>query len=113
MTSYVSLLSSLLWLIELSVCDRTKLVTEYEIIDKDGTKHFFKYANNIPLNGSHLDIKINVLDYQEISRDGKTRRFPWIIDFLLTKETVYKIMKGGRARWKTENETFNTLKNQG
>ena len=22
-------------------------------------------------------------------------------------------MRGGRARWKTENETFNTLKNQG
>jgi len=24
-----------------------------------------------------------------------------------------QIMKGGRARWKIENETFNTLKNQG
>ena len=24
-----------------------------------------------------------------------------------------KIMRGGRARWKIENETFNTLKNQG
>src|SRR5262249_45489539 len=26
---------------------------------------------------------------------------------------VYKLMRGGRARWKMENETFNTLKNQG
>ena len=26
---------------------------------------------------------------------------------------VYPIMRGGRARWKIENETFNTLKNQG
>ena len=25
----------------------------------------------------------------------------------------YAIMRGGRARWKIENETFNTLKNQG
>jgi len=24
-----------------------------------------------------------------------------------------EVMKGGRARWKIENETFNTLKNQG
>ena len=24
-----------------------------------------------------------------------------------------KVMRGGRARWKIENETFNTLKNQG
>jgi hypothetical protein len=27
--------------------------------------------------------------------------------------TVEKVMRGGRARWKIENETFNTLKNQG
>jgi len=27
--------------------------------------------------------------------------------------TVARIAKGGRARWKIENETFNTLKNQG
>ena len=27
--------------------------------------------------------------------------------------TVWDIMRGGRARWKIENETFNTLKNQG
>ena len=27
--------------------------------------------------------------------------------------TVYQLMRGGRARWRIENETFNTLKNQG
>lgn len=26
---------------------------------------------------------------------------------------MYALMRGGRARWKIENETFNTLKNQG
>jgi hypothetical protein len=26
---------------------------------------------------------------------------------------VYRIMQGARARWRIENETFNTLKNQG
>ena len=31
----------------------------------------------------------------------------------MTKENAYIIMRGGRARWKIENETFNTLKNQG
>ena len=31
----------------------------------------------------------------------------------LTQSTVVKVMRGGRARWKIENETFNTLKNQG
>jgi hypothetical protein len=31
----------------------------------------------------------------------------------VTKGTVYQLMRGGRARWRIENETFNTLKNQG
>ena len=34
-------------------------------------------------------------------------------DLELTTATVFTIMRGGRARWKIENETFNTLKNQG
>ena len=29
------------------------------------------------------------------------------------EDTVDDVMRGGRARWKVENETFNTLKNQG
>jgi hypothetical protein len=39
--------------------------------------------------------------------------FSWVTDLLLTPESVWAIMRGGRARWKIENETFNTLKNQG
>ena len=31
----------------------------------------------------------------------------------MNKRNVYALMRGGRARWKIENETFNTLKNQG
>ena len=30
----------------------------------------------------------------------------------ITDQNVYELMRGGRARWKVENETFNTLKNQ-
>ncbi|MCP4135672.1 MAG: transposase, partial [bacterium] len=41
------------------------------------------------------------------------RLFSWITDFKLTKKNVYQIMRIGRSRWKIENETFNTLKNQG
>ena len=92
---------------------RRELVTEHEIIDENGSLHCFQFANNIPLNGSHLDIKINVLDYHEINASGKKKHFTWITDLPLTTSSIFKIMKGGRARWKIENETFNTLKNQG
>ena len=34
-------------------------------------------------------------------------------DLRVSKRNVFHLMRGGRARWKIENETFNTLKNQG
>src|SRR5262249_1137115 len=37
----------------------------------------------------------------------------WVTDLWVSKRTVFHLMRGGRARWKIENETFNTLKNQG
>lgn len=39
--------------------------------------------------------------------------FEWITDINLTEWNVEKVAKAGRSRWKIENETFNTLKNQG
>ena len=33
-------------------------------------------------------------------------------DLILTPANVQQIMPAGRARWKVENETLNTLKNQ-
>jgi hypothetical protein len=55
---------------------------------------------------------INFLEYWEIGKD-KTQHFCWVTDFTITKMNAFTIMRGGRARWKVENETFNTLKNQG
>ena len=87
-----------------------------------GIQHEFRFQNNVPLNESHPDHKVNVLEYREIhptrvvkkvERIGIIQNFSWITDFELTTDTVEKIMRGGRARWKIENETFNTLKNQG
>ena len=34
-------------------------------------------------------------------------------DLRVSTRNVFHLMRGGRARWKIENETFNTLKNQG
>lgn len=65
------------------------------------------------LNESNPDTLVNVLEYWEIHGDGTVQYFSWISDFFLTPDNVFRIMRGGRARWKIENETFNTLKNQG
>ena len=78
-----------------------------------GILHHFRFCNGVPLNESNPDELVNVLEYWEIHPDGKVQHFSWITDFLLVPEIVWDIMRGGRARWKIENETFNTLKNQG
>jgi hypothetical protein len=85
--------------------------TEYER-RSGGIVHRFSFVNQMPLNKSNPDILVNFVEYWEIS-EGKTQHFCWVTDFTITKLNVFTIMRGGRARWKVENETFNTLKNQG
>jgi hypothetical protein len=74
--------------------------------------HRYRFINQVPLNESNQDVLVNFLEYWEIKGD-KIRHFSWITDLTLQKWNVNPIMRGGRARWKIENETFNTLKNQG
>ena len=65
----------------------------------------------MPLNKSNQNIQVKFIEYWEIKND-ESKHFSWITDFVITKDNVYDIMRAGRARWKIENETFNTLKNQ-
>lgn len=89
-------------------------VNSYKCIDPvdSETRHDFVFINQVPLNKSNQDILVNFLVYQEFGPKG-FKEFHWVTDFTLTNDNVYQIMRGGRARWKIENETFNTLKNQG
>ncbi len=74
--------------------------------------HYFRWMNGLPINKSHKDLQVNVLEYWEI-RGEKIQRFCWVTDISIEEENLYRLMRAGRARWKVENETFNTLKNQG
>lgn len=78
-----------------------------------GVKHRFHWANNLSLNSSRADIRVNMLHYEQVDEKGKTTTFCWITDIDLRENNVVKVMRAARARWKIENETFNTLKNQG
>lgn len=96
-----------------TLCDEGRL-QYHEIIDKEtGVKHWFRYANDVPLNASKFSQKVNVLDYVETDKDGSRHSWCWVTDIELTEETVEAVMRGGRCRWHIENQTFNTLKNQG
>ena len=83
----------------------------------------FKWYNGVPLNDSNNELLINFLDFEEVTeafdKEGENvvktskKKFTWVTDLKITKDNVYKLMTGGRARWRIENELFNTLKNKG
>ena len=87
---------------------------QFELVDKDNPEktHRFLFLNQVPLNASNKDMLVNFLEYWEITSE-KTQHFSWVTDFVIENDNVYQLMRGGRSRWKVENETFNTLKNQG
>jgi hypothetical protein len=85
----------------------------FEHSDEKGNKHKYSFINDVPLNDSNFSTKVNFLEYWETDKKGKTQHFSWITDIEITKKNAEKIMRGGRAKWRIENETFNTLKNQG
>jgi hypothetical protein len=88
-------------------------VTYYERHDRAaGVVHRFRFVNDVPLNASNTDVRVNFIEYWEIG-NSQTQHFSWVTDLRVSKRTVDRLMRGGRARWKIENETFNTLKNQG
>lgn len=92
--------------------------TTQTVTDSDGTLHEFRFMNDVSLNESQLDTKVNVIDFwetkpQQGKRLARRQHFSWVTDILVTTENVATLSTGGRSRWKIENETFNTLKNQG
>jgi len=86
---------------------------EHKQMDENGVVHKFRFANKVPLNAGNQDLLVNFIEYWETKPNGKKLHFSWVTDLDVTKENVFLFMRGGRARWKIENETFNTLKNQG
>ena len=93
--------------------DPARRVVRFETVDGDGTAHRFRWLNGAPLNDTHFDLEVNFLDYRERRRNGKEKRFSWVTDLRIDQCNAMKLMRAGRARWRIENETFNTLKNQG
>lgn len=73
-----------------------------------------RFVNEVPLNQSNEDLLVNFLQYTESDAQGRVlKRFSWVTDFTISQQNAELLMRGGRSRWKIENETFNTLKNQG
>lgn len=83
-------------------------------------KETFKKAKNGEIKQSfnwvtdiaHQGHRLNVLECNE-SKTGKRTRFLWLTNLEISQYNFQQIAKGGRLRWKTENEGFNMQKNGG
>lgn len=81
---------------------------------EDGITREVSWVLGVPLNETHQDLRVEFLEYNEYDATGKRlKHFTWITDLPITLRNAWLFARGGRARWKIENETFNTLKNQG
>lgn len=79
------------------------------------TKSQVRFVNGLILNGQHQETLVNYFEYEQIDlKNGKPIfRSSWITDIPIDNSTVKELVAVARSRWKIENETFNTLKNQG
>ena len=81
---------------------------------KEAVSCEIRFAHQLSLNKSNADLLVNFLQYTEYASDGSIcKRFSWVTDLTITADNAHHLVRGGRSRWKIENETFNTLKNQG
>ena len=85
----------------------------HTMVLENGNSGEFSYINDVALNKSHPDCRVNFLYFREIKKNGKISTWTWITDITIEQKNLKLLMRGGRSRWKVENETFNTLKNQG
>jgi hypothetical protein len=99
------------WVHELMGLDAGSRLTT---TDKKGRTHLYQWVTDVPLNGTANADQINFFQYQ--IRDGNDKivyQNSWVTDLPVNKNNIAEMVQAGRARWKIENETFNTLKNQG
>ena len=93
--------------------DTTPGTRAFETADADGTRHRFRYHNGAPLNDANFELEVNFLEYWELKPNGKQQHFSWVTDLPIDESNLMDLMRAGRARWRIENETFNTPENQG
>jgi hypothetical protein len=75
----------------------------------------YRFLNAVPLRGDEGALSVNWCDLMIAHEEtGEILyRNEWITSMLLDEDNVAEIVACGRARWKSENENNNVLKNHG
>jgi hypothetical protein len=74
----------------------------------------YEWVNQLALGADPKSPLVNFVQLCIFDSKGElTYRCSWVTDIKLDVQNVEKVVRAARARWKIENEGFNTLKNQG
>jgi hypothetical protein len=81
----------------------------------DRPRQVFRWVRQLAYEDSDKRLwKLNALECTETVANGSTQYFAWLTPLPVSRKTVAEIaQKGGRDRWKIENEGFNRQKNSG
>jgi len=77
-----------------------------------GLVHRCRLVNDVPLNASKAGVRVNFMEYGESGKD-QVQHCSWVTDGRVNPRHVFRLLRGGRARWKIEHETWNSLKHPG
>ncbi len=83
---------------------------------EDKITHEYQHFHEVPLNGDEKSPIVTMIRYKEtkiVKGEEKTTKWTWVTDLEVTDKNIKEVVKGARSRFHIENQTFNTLKNQG
>lgn len=95
----------------LPLCPNQRLERQTE----DGVRRVYRWVRDLTYQDDEGRWwRFHAVECQETLSDGQENYFAWITGLFVSAKTVEDIAwKGGRSRWKIENEGFNRQKNSG
>jgi hypothetical protein len=86
-----------------------------EVQTPQKTQQVYRWVNGLSYEDSDKrQWQFNAIACQETKKDGAVTEWAWITPLRVERDTVVEVAtRGGRQRWREENEGFNTQKNSG
>ncbi len=86
-----------------------------ELTTPRGVRQVYRWVNDLNYRDSDgREWTLNAIECTETNKDGEKSVWSWVTSLEVNHQTVVEVAtNGGRERWRTENEGFNTQKNSG
>ena len=98
---------------EVDLLRKANLLNRHDSVDCRGVRRQYEWVSEVPLTGKADSPLVNFIQFQIVKRGKVTYRNAWVTDLEPSGDNIVHLVRAARARWKIENEGFNTLKNQG